>query len=202
MRKQKGFTLIEMVIVIAIIGILTSIIIPTWSYFIMKANLRTQNNYSKVIFNAAQTQATRYEIKEKRDFSSAKDGDTEAKKNLYLASDFDVTTGDFEYCIYWDGKNAYRLDADGEKLAADTNQDATDAFADSINRVFGESGVTVYKVYIKNYKVESVCSARGEGSDIIGSFPVSQDKRSENDLMIDGKSVDAINVDMTKIDLT
>ena len=57
MKSKKGFSLVEMIVVLAIIGILMAILIPTWSYFIMRANVRSQNNYSKVIFNAAQTQA-------------------------------------------------------------------------------------------------------------------------------------------------
>lgn len=198
MRKQKGFTLIEMIVVLAIIGILTAVLVPTWSYFIMKANLKTQNNYSKMIFNAAQTQATRYEIKEKRDFSVAKDAPVglekdNAKANLYLASEFDASSGDFEYYLYWDGKSAHRLKADGTiDDAADANQNATNAFANSINKVFGESRITVYKVYIKNYQVMSVCSARSENSDTVGSFPVIQDGRSDDTVF---------DFDMTDIDL-
>lgn len=198
MRKQKGFTLIEMIVVLAIIGILTAVLVPTWSYFIMKANLKTQNNYSKMIFNAAQTQATRYEIKEKRDFSVAKDAPAGIEKDnamdsLYLASEFDAASGDFEYYLYWDGKNAHRLKADGTiDDAADTNQNATNAFANSINKVFGESRITVYKVYIKNYQVMSVCSARSENSDTVGSFPVIQDGRSDDTVF---------DFDMTDIDL-
>lgn len=182
MRKQKGFTLIEMIIVIAIIGILTAILVPTWGYFIMKANVRTQNNYSKMIFNAAQTQATRYEVREKRDFSDAvASGDT---SKLYLASALDTSTGDFEYYIYWDGKAAHKLQADGvTKDAADSNPQATEAFATSINKILGEANATAYKVYIKNYQVQSVCSSRGEGSDIIGSFPETQDKRSDTTVL-------------------
>lgn len=198
MRKQKGFTLIEMIVVLAIIGILTAVLVPTWSYFIMKANLKTQNNYSKMIFNAAQTQATRYEIKEKRDFSVAKDAPAGIEKDnamdsLYLASEFDAASGDFEYYLYWDGKSAHRLKADGTiDDAADTNQNATNAFANSINKVFGESRITVYKVYIKNYQVMSVCSARSENSDTVGSFPVIQDGRSDDTVF---------DFDMTDIDL-
>lgn len=211
MRKQKGFTLIEMVIVIAIIGILTAILVPTWSYFIMKANLRTQNNYSKMIFNAAQTQATRYEVREKKDYSDAtSSGATASEKNaakakLYLASELNTSTGDFDYLLYWDGKAAHRLTVGGgsgmvgaENDAADTNQNATDAFANSINKILGDANTTAYKVYIKNYQVQSVCSARGDGSDIVGSFPVSQDKRSDD---ADAPGHDVLSYNMQDIDL-
>lgn len=199
MKKQKGFTLIELIVVIAIIGILLAVLVPTWSYFIMKANLKTQNNYSKMIFNAAQTQATRYEVREKRTFSDATaSGASDAEKNaakseLYLASELNTSTGDFEYTIYWDGSAAHRLDSAGKiDDSADTNPQATAAFANSINKVFGESKVTVYKVYIRNYQVQSVCSARSANNDTIGSFPVIQDGRSDDTVL---------DFDMTTIDL-
>ncbi|MDE7105032.1 MAG: prepilin-type N-terminal cleavage/methylation domain-containing protein, partial [Ruminococcus sp.] len=33
MRRKKGFTLMELIIVMAIIGILLGILIPSWGYY-------------------------------------------------------------------------------------------------------------------------------------------------------------------------
>ena len=180
MKNKKGFTLVEMIVVIAIIGILLAVLVPTWSYFIMRANVRSQNNYSKVIFNAAQTQATREKFIERTDYNIASDASYTAAEQNAAKERLCVGRNDNFY-IYWNGSKAVALSSvDGETLDNTIPQDKVDKFADAVNKVFSHEDDTVYKIYIKNYKVESVCSAVSENTENIGSYPEIQEGRSRN----------------------
>ena len=57
-RNKKGFTLVELVVVIAIIGVLAAILIPTMMNYVKKSRLRTANSNAKLVFNTAKTAAT------------------------------------------------------------------------------------------------------------------------------------------------
>ena len=52
MRKsnKKGFTLVELVVVIAIIGVLAAILIPTMLNYVKKSRLKTANANAKLVF--------------------------------------------------------------------------------------------------------------------------------------------------------
>ncbi len=64
MRKNfKGFTLMELIVVLAIVAVLTGVLIPSATYFIRQAKLKTANAQAKVVFNAALTVSQEYEAK-------------------------------------------------------------------------------------------------------------------------------------------
>lgn len=63
-KSQKGFTLVELIIVIAVIGVLAAILIPVFANVIEKANAKSaladaRNTVSRYIADALTEQAAR-----------------------------------------------------------------------------------------------------------------------------------------------
>lgn len=156
-KTKKGFTLTEMIIVLAIIGILSAILVPSWMTYIHKSRLKSQNANAKVIFNAAQTIMVDYELRERTSTDASADK---------------VENGDFY--LEWDGASgtskAYTDSTDkgstlkSSTLAAQINE--------KIGRIFDGQNETMYVIYIKDYKVVSVVSARSETDRYKGTYPV------------------------------
>ena len=53
--KKHGFTLIELIVVIAIVGVLAAILIPAMMGYVKRSKITTANSASKEIFNALNT---------------------------------------------------------------------------------------------------------------------------------------------------
>ena len=154
--KKKGFTLTELIVVLAIIGILTAIVIPSWMGFIRRSRTRTANAKAKIVFNAAQTTASKYSEQER------------LQTDKYM--------GDELFYFYWDGTTGHKLKADS--VSEDTTASAAmnEAFARSINTTLNDSGV--YKVLISNYKVLSVYYGRSDGDIYPGAYPIAVEDAS------------------------
>ena len=58
LKDQKGFSLVELIVVIAIMVILIAMLVPNVVGYIKKASWATEQNGASTIFSAAQTYAT------------------------------------------------------------------------------------------------------------------------------------------------
>ncbi len=158
MKKKKGFSLIELIVVIAIISILMAILIPSWGYFLKRSRIRTANAKARVIFNAAQTACTEYQQSERKSTSSKY-----------------IDNGEFYY--YWESESVCGemdlADALPVKALLTTASGDDLRFGRKINKIIDDE--VVYKIYIKNYKVVSVTCSRFADDRYVGAYPKSTD---------------------------
>jgi type IV pilus assembly protein PilE len=97
MYKPKGFTLIELMVVVAIVGILSAVALPAYSTYVTRGRLAE----AFTALGGAQPAAEQYWAN-KRDY-----------KDFNLASNFPATTANFSYALSNATPSSYTITATG-----------------------------------------------------------------------------------------
>lgn len=217
--KKKGFTLTELIIVIAIFGILLAVVTPAWMSYLQRSKFRTYNQRAKTIFNAAQIVITEMEFAE-RQYRSRLETDsitgtaTDAEKAAVMShigspKSIGITSSsesNSNWFFYYDGGVGRMCLSDGSPVVNEDaiqggDYDATqipgireweNKITSAIRRIVGDD--CVYKIWVEDYIVKSVSCAESPGSRFIGAHP-----KSIYQLESDGVDVDDADLKHTTV---
>lgn len=177
--KRKGFTLMELIVVIAIFGILVAVITPASAAFITRSKFRVQNQKSKAIFNAAQVVLIDLEFTERKYRALLNDAAQKNNMPKYIYTPINGVDGAVsdDWFYYWDGVKGYQCLSDGEPINTDAFSNDRRDLLNEWNEKIGQSirrivtDDMVYKIWVHDYKVMSVTCADKAHSRFIGAHP-------------------------------
>ena len=204
----------ELVIVIAIFGILLGVITPAWANYLRRSKFRANNQKSKAVFNAAQVVVTDLEFAERKFRTQlSRVGGTSGidaseiptlAEHIYIPVDTANPNNPVDWCYYWNGASGSICDASGTPIttgaSAETLAEWNEKLGNSIRRIVSDE--MVYKIWIRDYQIQAVSCAERANSRYIGAHPVTVFELEAEDVDTDTlRNTNVRAVDLTWFDL-
>ena len=156
----KGFTLTEMIVVLAIIGILTALLMPNMIAYYRNSRLKASNADAKMVYNAVQTEVIRYMNIDRAVVAADASGFGTGVVLCYDPSGtISCATGD---C----GNSVSVVSASDESPTAK----ACRAVVNKVNHTVSGASEVVWSVYVNNYIVQACVSAQNSSSTYVGYY--------------------------------
>ena len=150
-KRVKGFTLTEMVVVIAIITILAAILTPTMTTYFWKSRVRSANASAKMVYSSAQTAVQRYISIDRTANTKSLFSD---KTRIVIA--YSGETHGFTYSI-----------TDGTPASGDV---CIQDVVNYVNRMVSDASEHDWSVYIDKYTVKASAFATSAQANSVGYY--------------------------------
>ena len=156
-KTVKGFTIIEMIVVIAIITILLGVLAPSLMVTYRQSRVNSANADAKMVYNAAQTEIIHYMSKDR------------------VSADADKSGFSDSMWISYDPKDGIKFSKQGEVDSAASFETATNGsvayeIGNKVNRSVSGASNVCWAVYVNNYIVKASVSSNSASSNCIGYY--------------------------------
>ena len=193
-NNKKGFTIVELVIVIAVIAILAAVLIPTFSSIVKKSRIASDTTLVRNINTALATEIDKHE--------TAYDAIVTVEENGYSVEKLTPTTADYD--IVWDSKldRFVLLDEEGEEVYP-TDGETSEKIA--LFKIYNEVPALdeqEYSIYLKENDAITTANVKvgldvGKNKDIVINYA-----SSANDSVIFRTNGGKLNIDASAATVT